>query len=113
MHEKIRQSEYGGSKNNFHIERHDDTLSVELTYPPRTSDNPNRQVRYVEFDQESVRASDGIRVSYDYERDGYVIEQASKFEWDAADTVCDRDWQEVAFVQAWGRDTRDDDDAED
>jgi gentisate 1,2-dioxygenase len=50
-----------------------------------------------------VRAADSIRISYDHERDGWKIEQASTFEWEANDTVCDPDWQEVAFVQAWGR----------
>ncbi len=50
-----------------------------------------------------VRAADSIRISYDYDRDGYKIEQASIFEFDCDDTVCDEDWQEVAFIQAWKR----------
>ena len=50
-----------------------------------------------------TRASDSIRISYDSERDGWVIEQASTFEWDGTDKVCDMDWQEVAFIQAWAR----------
>jgi hypothetical protein len=52
-----------------------------------------------------VRAADNIRISYDFERDGWVIEQASVFEWNDNDKVCDPDWQEVAFVQSWARDT--------
>lgn len=50
-----------------------------------------------------VRAADSIRISYDFERDGYKIEQASKFSWDADDEKCDPDWQEVFFVKAWAR----------
>ena len=50
-----------------------------------------------------TRAADDIRIKYDSERDGWVIEQASVFEWDGSDPVCDPDWQEVAFVQAWAR----------
>lgn len=50
-----------------------------------------------------TRAADDIRIKYDSERDGWVIEQASVFEWEADDPVCDPDWQEVAFVQAWAR----------
>ena len=50
-----------------------------------------------------TRAADGIRVSYDHGRDGWKIEQASIFEWPIEDKVCDMDWQEVAFVDSWGR----------
>lgn len=51
-----------------------------------------------------VRAADDIQVSYDFDRDGWMIKQASKWEWDYDDTECDSDWQEVAFVKAWARD---------
>lgn len=44
-----------------------------------------------------VRAADDISISYDFERDGYVIKQMSNF------GSGDPDWQEVAFVQAWQR----------
>jgi hypothetical protein len=50
-----------------------------------------------------TRAADNIRVSYDSGRDGWIIEQASTFEWEADDPICDPDWQEVAFVQSWAR----------
>jgi hypothetical protein len=50
-----------------------------------------------------VRAADDIRIHYDFERDGYVIEQASTFTWSIDDEECDPDWQEVAFIQAWAR----------
>ena len=59
--------------------------------------------RYVNVGLAHVRAADEIRISYDFERDGYKIEQASVFEWEANDEVMDRDWQEVAFIKAWGR----------
>lgn len=81
--------------------RRGDTFHVELEYPRLEG-----HVRFVEVDLVDVRAADGIRVSYDFERDGWRIEQASRFEWPADDPVCDPDWQEVAFVKAWGRDTR-------
>ena len=50
-----------------------------------------------------VRAADDIRVSYDFDRDGWKIEQASCYEWAYDDKECDPDWQEVAFVKAWAR----------
>ena len=50
-----------------------------------------------------TRATDSIRIKYDSDRDGWIIEQASTFEWDSNDKKCDPDWQEVSFIQAWGR----------
>jgi hypothetical protein len=95
---------------NFHLERSGDELRVTLTYPPRNGDeNPEGKCRYIEVNQESVRASDGIRLYYDYARDGFVIQQASTFSWEADDQVCDPDWQEVAFIQPWAREKEDED----
>lgn len=51
-----------------------------------------------------VRAADDIRISYDGIRDGWMIEQASRFSWEN-DKACDPDWKEVAFIQAWARKT--------
>ena len=78
----------------------DGLLTVNLWYP--RSDNGN-EVQEVEIELMDVRAADSIRVSYDFKRDGYVIKQASIFEWDADDEECESDWQEVAFVKAWAR----------
>lgn len=89
----------------FEVSRRGLTVAVTLLYPPRdeTDEALNHgKPRFVEFDQESVRASDGIRIHYDYERDGYAIEQSSRFAW-GAEGPCDPDWQEVAFVQSWAR----------
>lgn len=100
----IHESEYGDSPNNFHIHKSGDELAVTLTYPPYEGDpNPVGKCRYVHVDQESVRASDGIRLHYDYVRDGFVIEQASTFQWEADDQICDPDWREVAFIRSWAR----------
>jgi hypothetical protein len=75
-----------------------DTAHVDLWYP-RLEGKP----KYLEVGLVDVRASDNIRISYDFERDGWKIEQASIFEWDNDDEICDAGWLEVAFVQAWGR----------
>lgn len=101
---KIFKSEYGNSPNNFHVAKYNDILHIELTYPPRSdADNKNNQCRYIHLDQESVRASDGIRVHYDYDRDGFVIEQPQPRmkklgpkEYDSLE-----DWIEVGFFQSW------------
>lgn len=105
----IHASPYGGSPLNFHINKDGDTLDVQLTYPPwGAADNKNDQVRYVLFDQEAVRASDGVRLHYDYERDGVVVEQPrprlirtgpSSYE----DEIT---WIEVGFFKSWKFDGR-------
>jgi hypothetical protein len=78
--------------------RRGDTDHVDLWYPG-VEDNPE----YLQIGLMHVRAADDIRIHYDFERDGYVIEQASTFRWDINDRECDPDWQEVAFIKAWAR----------
>jgi hypothetical protein len=77
-----------------------DTMFASLWYP-RSSEK-----KYIEVDLIDVRAADGIRISYDFDRDGYVIEQASDFgPWELGEES-DPDWQEVAFVKAWAREKK-------
>lgn len=76
-----------------------DELHINLIYPGTPGTHINKFV----IGLCAVRAADDIRISYDMDRDGWRIEQASKFKWDADDDVCDPDWQEVAFIQAWAR----------
>lgn len=83
------------------IEAEDETLHVEFWYP-RNQESAKR----VQIDLCDVRAADGLLVEYDFDRDGWSIKQASTFEWDGDDPVCDPDWQEVAFVQAWAREKK-------
>lgn len=78
-----------------------ETIAVDLEYP-RCEGRP----KFVRLGLVDVRAADDIRISYDFERDGWKIEQASTFEWDGGDEVCDPDWKEVAFVKAWGREKK-------
>lgn len=84
------------------IETRGTVVHVTLMHPCINDGRPNT----VEVDQISVRAADSIRVTYDYDRNGWSILQASVFEWDADDTERDGDWQEVAFIEAWGRERR-------
>jgi hypothetical protein len=74
-----------------------DTAHIEIWYPR------SRPVKFVEVGLMDVRAADNIRISYDFDRDGWKIEQASIFQWELGDEMFDADWQEVAFVQAWAR----------
>jgi len=80
-----------------HIAYIGDTLTVDI--------HPHRKVMKIEIGLEHVRAADNIRVSYDFERDGYVIEQSR---WTDENQTGDL-WQEVAFIQAWALDECKDD----
>lgn len=94
-YEKIHESEYGDEPHNFHVGKGGDTLTVELTYPPRSDvANTHDQCRYIVVNQESVRASDGIRLVYDYDRDGFSIQQETSPD----------NWQEVYFAMSWALD---------
>lgn len=78
-----------------------DTAHISLWYPNI------RPVKHIEVGLMDVRAADNIRISYDFDRDGWKIEQASIFSWESDDKIQDACWQEVAFIKAWARDTRD------
>jgi len=73
-----------------------DELHIDLWYPD------NSKIKKIVIGLVDVRSADSIRISYDKKRDGWKIEQASKFEWDSNDEICDPDWREVVFIQAWG-----------
>jgi len=75
-----------------------DIPRIDLFYP-RSEGNADT----VEVGLCCVRAADCIRISYDFERDGYCIKQTSYTEESPGMLIDHDDWQEVAFVQAWGR----------
>lgn len=72
------------------------TIYAEIWYPR------SEPVKYVDIDLIDIRASAGIRVSYDFERDGWRIERPTVFKWECSDPVCDPKFVEVAFVNSWG-----------
>lgn len=84
-------------ENGVHLTR--DEVCVDLWYP----DVEGNEIKNVRIGLVDVRATDDIRLHFDKHRDGWVVEQASIFEWDGDDKVCDPDWQEVAFIKAWAR----------
>ena len=47
-----------------------------------------------------TRASDDIRIKYDSERDGWIIEQPKRMQW-GPDEEPDCQWTETAFVESW------------
>ena len=65
---------------------------VELWYPRI------RLAKAVVVGLKDVRAAGDIRISYDFDRDGWVVEQAFTHEWRIDDLICDPNWREVAFI---------------
>ncbi len=65
-----------------------DTPTVGLWYP-----RLDGSAKEIEIELHDVRAADSIRVSYDFNRDGWVIKQSN----------CDDPevWTEVSFIKAW------------
>jgi hypothetical protein len=108
---KLHESQYGEGPQNFHIAKHGDELHAVLTYPPWTdADNTKGQCRYVYVNQEAVRASDGVRLHYDYERDGFVVEQPKpRLRALGGDSYTDEEeWIEVGFFASWAFNNRED-----
>ncbi len=83
----------------FDTNRNGRVLTIDINYPR----NDDQRINTIEVGLCDVRAADTVRITYDFERDGWSIQQASKFVFTIEDKVMDADWQEVAFVQAWGR----------
>lgn len=115
-YKKIHESEYGDSPFNFDVNKCKNELHINLTYPPHTdADNINNQCRYVYVNQEATRASDGVRLYYDYERDGFVVEQPRPRMKLVGDKSYEsiKDWIEVGFFQSWQFDIAQDKQLED
>ena len=72
-----------------------DDICMDMVYP---SYNGNEGVR---IGLMTVRAADDIRISYDFKRDGWKVEQARFHKWASGDKVCDPCWTEVGFFEAW------------
>src|SRR4051812_27095676 len=77
---------------------HGRVLNVELCYPRIEDNRPN----VIELGLMDVRAADSIRVIYNFELDGWQIQQAQYFHWpqEGVEMNCEG-WTTVAFIQAW------------
>jgi hypothetical protein len=76
---------------------------IALCYP-RCPDEPGEppRVRTIQIHLQDLRAADDIRVSYDFLRDGWRIEQEVIATTDGAFEGTGV-WREVAFVKAWSQ----------
>lgn len=93
----------------FDIRTHGHVANVSFWYPRVEG---KHKISALQVGLVDVRASDDIQISYDFERDGWKIEQEYCCEDSNNCSVemcpcCNADlehpgWKEVAFIQAWG-----------
>jgi len=82
----------------FRFDVSDGVAAFEFIYPRNnSSDKP----QHLQVGLEETRAADAIRIRYDFERDGWVVEQQVWTDEDRTGEV----WREAAFCQAWQFDT--------
>ena len=75
-----------------------DEMHLDLWYPR----NETSPIKSLVIGLMDVRAADNIRVSYDFDRDGWQIEQEEVVT-DNGHYRSTGKWIEVAFVLAWGQ----------
>lgn len=86
----------------FEVRLIGEEVHVDLLYPKHPG-----TPKFVVVNQSSVRASDGVRLSYDYDEDGFRVEQptaSAVFLPQAGDSgeVHEPDtWTQVFFAQSW------------
>lgn len=75
-----------------------ETMHIEFSYP-RVDGN----IKEIKLGLSDVRASDGIKIHYDFERDGYVIMQPYVIKKDMGHYIdaATETWEEVGFFQSW------------
>lgn len=75
----------------------DKVAHVEIEYPR------NNEIDTVEIGMCDVRATDDIRIKYDFDRDGWVILQPRDYHSKIEDNTYDlkTEWIESAFCPAW------------
>lgn len=77
-------------------------LSATLWYPR------NGGPQHVVVGLCDVRAADDLRIRYDFDRDGWVVEQPQYGTWatDEEHMRLGYGWVEVGFFQAWGKEDK-------
>jgi len=72
-------------------------IHINFWYP-----NIENQIKEIKLGLAHVRASDGIKIHYDFERDGYVVMQPFTIEEDKGSYIdCVEHWEETGFFKSW------------
>jgi len=77
------------------VTRHEDALLRVSFWYPRIDGHVNT----IEVDLVDVRAADSIRVTFDFDRNGWLISQPVFSD----DEEAEPEWQETAFLDALGK----------
>jgi hypothetical protein len=98
----IEPKEHGTCTEGWTARKFGDVLNVDIWYPLRDGEEPGPdrdKIRTVEVGLLDVRAADSIRITYDFARDGWRIEQAKNWSEDQSEKPLE--WVEVSFIRAW------------
>lgn len=79
---------------NLEVGRHEDVLHVDLCYP-----GVNGNASAIELNLQHVRANDGLRLDFDFDRNGWRILQPVGTHWHDGDE--EDGWQEVFFANGY------------
>lgn len=91
-----------GSRYDDVVAIHDDSINVAIWYPRGFGTEHTDWPPAVTIDLVDVRAADAIRVTYDFDRDGWRIEQDRNADNpDSAAAADGPEWIEMAFCPAW------------
>ena len=94
MKEPIKIEDY---KKGISVIERNNTIVAEFLYPR------NNQIKFIEVGMCDVRATDNIRISFDFERSGWKIEQPYINEKDMGSYIeaSEDTWEEVGFFPNW------------
>ena len=92
--ETIKIEDY---KKGISVMERNNTIVAEFLYPR------NNQIKFIEVGMCDVRTTDNIRISFDFERSGWKIEQSYINEIQMKDYIdaSQNIWEEVGFFPNW------------
>lgn len=90
--EKRMQEAFEIIKKKMSLDIETKEIQMDLFYP-----NVDSSPKYLALGLCDVRASDGIRIHYDFDRDGWVIEQIKHTE----GLMHEGTWQEMGYFESW------------
>jgi len=90
-------------------------LHIDLWYPQRIPVEKEKRrecsnINAFVIGLMDVRAADDIRISYDFDRDGWAVQQSPGSTEEDSDGDQVTTWVEVAFIRAWALEDREADD---
>lgn len=79
----------------YRFTRHPTSPEFEFVYPR------HHRIERLFVGLEDVRAANTLEIYFDFDRNGWVVEAATKFAWSEGEDYSDRRLEEVAFIPAY------------